>query len=91
MNNQTIAKFKLAKALAYFEGAWRACSHGECIKRRTCTGGPRGTCAKTVGQPRCAAEKEPLRPGHACLEQKRHRDDSRRDNQQATKGCLFNS
>jgi len=55
MNKQTIKKFTVAKAMAYFEGAWHTCSHGECKKRLTCTGGPRGTCTKTVGRPHCAA------------------------------------
>ncbi len=36
--------------------AWADCQHERCRQLKTCTGGPRGTCAKTGGWPGCTEE-----------------------------------
>lgn len=46
-------RFALLKALAHFEGAWRACESRECRARKRCCGGPRGTFTRTGGYPLC--------------------------------------
>ena len=51
-------RFTYNKAIAYFEGAVRTCPHRECKKRKTCTGGPRGTARKHNGIPFCRLPEE---------------------------------
>ena len=50
---EQIRRFQTGKAYAYFDGHWHHCTHRECKKRKTCTGGPRGTCRRTKGVPLC--------------------------------------
>lgn len=44
--------FAMQKAFAWAEGRWRNCPHGECKRRKRCTGGPRGT-LRATGKPFC--------------------------------------
>lgn len=61
-NHMTLnTNYEQEKATASHEGKWKICRHGECKRRKTCTGGPRGTFRKTGGVPICKTAIDPSR------------------------------
>ena len=54
------ALFEMMKRVNTAQKLWRGCRHSRCHERRTCTGGPRGTCALTGGFTACSARGRDL-------------------------------
>ena len=55
-------RFNAAKLLQTDINAWKECGYDACQSRQSCLGGPRGTCARTLGWPACTEEgKERIR------------------------------
>lgn len=48
--------FNAAKLMQSDLNAWKDCVHPRCQEKRSCLGGPRGTCRRTGGWPLCTTE-----------------------------------
>ena len=55
MSTHTVL-FSAARKIQSSLNIWVDCRHDSCRERKACTGGPRGTCAKTGGWPICTEE-----------------------------------
>ena len=77
-SNKQSDAFESAKAFAHFENCWEGCLHGECKKRKRCTGGPRGTWRKFGGVPFCRLEvncETSVQPGSGTIKSDVPRDE----------------
>jgi hypothetical protein len=62
MKQEQRTRFNAAKLLQSDLNAWLNCQHALCREKQSCLGGPRGTCARTLGWPACTQEgKQRLR------------------------------
>jgi len=62
MPHSITIRFNAAKLLQTDINAWKTCVHEQCREKQSCLGGPRGTCARTLGWPACTQEgKERMR------------------------------
>lgn len=62
MKQDQHTRFNAAKLLQTDINAWLECKHALCREKQSCLGGPRGTCARTLGWPACTEEgKQRLR------------------------------
>lgn len=62
MTQDIRTRFHAAKLLQTDINAWLECKHKSCRDKRSCMGGARGTCARTLGWPACTDEgKERMR------------------------------
>ena len=62
MTQDIRTRFNAAKLLQTDINAWLDCKQQLCREKKSCLGGTRGTCARTLGWPACTSEgKERLR------------------------------